>query len=44
MCRAGENSLEVSMQDIVGVRRAHDNGDKAELTVAAIVGDIQDSA
>jgi hypothetical protein len=29
---------------IFGDRRAHDNGDKAEPTVAAIVGDIQDSA
>jgi hypothetical protein len=31
-------------QLVFGVRRAHDNGDKAELAVAAIVGDIQDSA
>jgi hypothetical protein len=27
-----------------GVRRAYDNGHKAELAVAAITGEIQDSA
>jgi hypothetical protein len=29
---------------LIGDRRAHDNDDKAELTVAAIVDDIQDGA